>query len=157
MKVSIVACLLIFLFGRCSDFESAAAPEQPDALTIRTGTSFGMCAGYCATDYVFNGTSATLTQSGTRTQTQNSPKTCQSTLSPADWTALKALADVDAFGKQPETLGCPDCADGGAEYVELQQGDRKHRVTFEFNKTIPGFEPLVEALRRQRAAFTECK
>ena len=151
--------MAVLTLGRCTQNTTLAPADtaSTDDLTIRTGTSFGMCAGYCQRDYVFNGTSATLTQNGTRSQAQIPAKTCQTTISQTDWNALKALANFDAFSGKPATLGCPDCADGGAEYIELQSGDRKHRVTFEFNKTIPGFEPLVDALREQREVFNECK
>ena len=156
MKQLFFSCLIVLLLSRCTE-STVQTAANPDALIIRTGTSFGMCVGYCQNDYVFNGTSVTLTQNGTRTQAQSPAKTCQTTLSPADWNALRALANMDAFSGKPETLGCPDCADGGAEYIELETGDRRHRVTFEFNKTIPGFEPLVDALRKQREAYKECK
>lgn len=159
MKLLLLSFLIALALGRCTESKvlTAADPTLTDALTIRTGTSFGMCVGYCRSDYVFNGTSVTLTQNGTRTQAQHPAKTCQTTISPAEWDALKAVADFDSFSGQPETLGCPDCADGGAEYIELQTGDRKHRVTFEPSKPIPGFEPLVDALRKRRDAFKECK
>lgn len=153
-----IVWMAVLTLGRCTQNTelTPADTASTNAVIIRTGTSFGMCVGYCQSDYVFNGTSATLTQNGTRTQ-QAPTKTCQTTISQADWDALRALVNVDAFSSKPTTLGCPDCADGGAEYIELQMGDQKHRVTFEFNKTIPGFEPLVNALRKRREAFKECK
>lgn len=159
MKQLLLSLLIALALGRCTENKVLTAddPAPTDAFTIRTGTSFGMCVGYCRSDYVFNGTSVTLTQNGTRTQAQSPTKTCQTTISPTDWDALKAAADFDSFSRQPETLGCPDCADGGAEYIELQMGDRKHRVTFEPSKPIPGFEPLVDALRKRRDAFKECQ
>jgi hypothetical protein len=118
-----------------------------------------MCIGYCLFDYEFNGTLVTLTQTEASRNPRNPAKTCQFTISDDVWNALKtAAANVDAFTKQPDRIGCPDCADGGAEYIELQTGDQKHRVTFEYGSgTIPGFEPLVEALRAQRKALNECK
>lgn len=128
-----------------------------DSLIIRTGTSFGMCVGdQCRKDYVLTGTSLTLTHGG---QSRGAPipsKTCRKTLDVADWNALKAAVNLNAFSQQPETIGCPDCADGGAEYIELEQGDIKHRVTFPYGQTIPGFEPLVTALRQQRNQFDSC-
>lgn len=159
MKPILLTFLITLMLGRCTETNvlTNADAAATDALTIRTGTSFGMCVGYCQSDYVFNGTSVTLTQNGTRTQAQSPTKTCQITISPTEWETLKSLANIDAFSSKAETLGCPDCADGGAEYVELQTGDRKHRVSFEYNKTIPGFEPLVDALRKRRDAFKECK
>lgn len=155
--MTLIALFLIALFSQCSSV-AVQAPADTDALTVRSGTSFGMCVGNsCQKDYVFNGTSVTLTQSGTRTQSQSPARTCQSRLSAAEWSTLKVASNLDAFQKQPEIIGCPDCADGGAEYIELQQGDSKHRVTFPFGKTIPGFEPLVDALRQQRERFAECQ
>lgn len=159
MKLLLLFCMAVLTLSRCTQSTALTPADEAlaDGLVIRTGTSFGMCTGYCQSDYTFNGTSVTLTQNGTRTQAQSPAKTCQTTLSAADGEALRALANFDAFSSKPATLGCPDCADGGAEYIELQTGDRKHRVTFEFGKTIPGFEPLVNALRRQREGFKECR
>jgi len=155
MKQILLSFVIALTMSQCT--ENRVRPITDESLTIRSGTSFGMCIGYCQNDYTFNGTSATLIQSGIRTQNETPTKTCQAVISPADWNGLKALADFDAFSNVSTTLGCPDCADGGAEYVELQTGDRKHRVTFEFNKTIPGFEPLVDALRKARESVKDCK
>lgn len=157
MKPILLTFLITLMLGRCT--ENNVLTNTGADITIRTGTSFGMCVGYCQNEYVFNGTSVTLTQNknGTRSQAQSPTRTCQTTISPAEWEALKGLANIDTFSSKAETLGCPDCADGGAEYIELQTGDRKHRVTFEYNKTIPGFELLVDALRKRREAFKDCK
>lgn len=157
MKAITLIVLLLIGFGPCQTrLTPQSADDITDTLTIRTGTAFGMCAGdYCVRDYVFNGTRVTLTHRGTRSQTAS--QSCQSTISQADWIALKANANLDSFDKQPAVLGCPDCADGGAEYIELQVGEQKHRVTFPVGTTIPGFESLVTGLRNQRAAFNECK
>lgn len=155
MKTTVVFLLLLITLGRCTQSKDISAEGSSDALIIRTGTSFGFCVGYCQKEYVFRETDVTLTQ------TSRSPvqpvKTCQTALSQADWNALKAAANVTVLSQQPETLGCPDCADGGAEFIELQTGEQKHRVTFEYGKTIPGLEPLVDALRNQRNQFAECK
>ncbi|MDB5240295.1 MAG: hypothetical protein JWP57_920, partial [Spirosoma sp.] len=63
--------LLLFVFAlamsRCT--ENRVRPITDEALTIRSGTSFGMCMGYCQNNYTLNGTNVTLIQSGTRTQT----------------------------------------------------------------------------------------
>jgi hypothetical protein len=155
MKQIFLSFVITLTMSQCT--ENRVRPITDEALTIRSGTSFGMCIGYCQMDYTFNGTNVTFTQSGTRSQNETPTKTCQAAISPADWNAIKALADFDAFSKVPTTLGCPDCADGGAEYIELQAGDSKHRVTFEFNNTIQGFEPLVDALRKARESAKDCK
>lgn len=156
MKLSVVTLLFLTILGRCTP-GTISGERLSDAATIRTGTSFGMCAGYCQKDYVLNGTNVTLTTSSNNNPTQYPTRTCQTTISQESWTSLKDFVNLDAFNKLPERLGCPDCADGGAEYIEIESGDQRHRVTFEYGKTIPGFESLVSNLRAQRERFDECK
>ncbi len=140
-----------------SGCQKTSVQSVNDSLIIRTGTSFGMCVGdKCRKDYVLNGTSATLTQSGSGRGNPIPAKTCQKQLSANDWNALKAAVDFSTFNQQPDVIGCPDCADGGAEYIELEQGDSKHRVTFPYGQTIAGFESLVTTLRQQRNQFDSC-
>jgi hypothetical protein len=159
MKAIAVAVLFIVAFSHCTTKVSPQTKEGvSDELTVRTGTSFGMCIGdHCVSDYVFNGTNVTLTHKSQRPQQQPASKSCQFTISQTDWNTIKANVNLDAFGKQPARIGCPDCADGGAEYVELELGDQKHRVTFPYGETIPGFESLVSKLREHRDAFQTCQ
>ena len=157
MKSVVLLVLLITSFVRCVDsFTPQTAQDKTGELIIRSGTSFGMCTGYCQHDYTFNGTSVTLVQSSVRPQTTLPPKSCQSTISPADWATLKAAANLELFSKQPNLIGCPDCTDAGSEYVEIQVDTQKYRVTFPAGRTISGFESLVNALRHQREAFKNC-
>lgn len=158
MKPVIISVLLVVVFVRCMSNLTPQTPQNvaTEKLTIRTGTSFNMCVGYCKNDYVFNGISATLAQSGSLPQAQVTPRSCQSTISQTQWNDIKALANLDAFSKTATVLGCPDCTDGGAEYIEIQVDNRKHRVTFPYGKTIPGFEPLVDILRTQRNTLKTC-
>ncbi len=99
MKLTGVALLFVLIFGRCS--QSTVLSEglsSTDTLTIRTGTSFGMCIGYCVKDYVFSGTRVDLTMLN-RSRTQTSTKTCQTTISQETWRSLKELANPVAFSK----------------------------------------------------------
>ncbi|WP_460956172.1 hypothetical protein [Spirosoma litoris] len=156
MKTISIAVLFLVGLGRCT---SSLSPQESisDDLIIRTGTRFGMCMGtQCVKDFVFNGTSVTLTQKNVQPRAQSTSQSCQSTISLSDWQSLKANANLDAFSKKDTIIGCPDCADGGAEYIELQLGEQKHRVTFPYGETIPGFESLVSSLRSQRATTKDC-
>jgi len=154
MNYFLTLLVSLLLSASCSKITEQAVT---DAIIIRSGTSFGMCVGdKCRKDYVLTGTTVTLTQSGNGRGTPLPPKTCQQSLSSVDWNNLKAAVNLSAFTQQPAVLGCPDCADGGAEYIELEEGDTKHRVTFPYGQTIPGFEPLVTALRQQRNQFDGC-
>jgi hypothetical protein len=155
MKLITITFLFLTVLGRCTP-GTVAGERLSDTATIRTGTSFGMCAGYCQKDYVLTGINLTLTTTS-RNPAQYPAKTCQTTISQESWNSLKDRVNPDTFTKLPERLGCPDCADGGAEYIEIETGGQKHRVTFEYGHTIPGFESLVSDLRSQREKFDECK
>ena len=155
MKLLSISLLFLATLGRCTP-GAVSGERLPDAAIIRMGTSFGMCNGYCRKDYAVNGSSLTLTASS-HTPAQYPTKTCQTMISQESWNSLKDLVNPDTFNKLPERLGCPDCADGGAEYIEIELNDQRHRVTFEYGQTIPGFESLVNALRTQRERLPECK
>ena len=154
MKKMIVSALLLVVLGSCQqDFNPGT---NGSSLTVRSGTSFGMCVGYCQQEVVIDNKNTVFTKTS-REPDKNPTINCQKQTDMGTWNDIATKVNFDAFQKVPETLGCPDCADGGAEYVEIQLNDSRHRVTFEYNKTIPGFEDLVSAVRQQRNAFADCK
>lgn len=157
MKTILVFISLLGFAARCTDQPLVSAEIPSDTVIIRSGTSFGMCIGYCVKDMELIGTQATFTKRSYRDEAKYPTRTCTKVISADKASALKALAQLNEFRKQPEVIGCPDCADGGAEYVEIQVGEVKHRVKFEYGKTIPGFEALVKDLRAQRDLFSDCE
>ena len=73
-----------------------------------------------------------------------------------DWQEIiNAASNFDAFKNLNEVYGCPDCADGGAEFIEIIKNEEVHRVTFEYNKSVQRFEKLIELMRNHRAMFSE--
>src|SRR5687767_9814391 len=88
------------------------SPDLPGSdadLIVRSGTSFGMCIGRCITELSIEGEEAVLLE---RSRDGSNPRTRTARLTAEEWAALVALADVDDFDNLPETIGCPDCADG---------------------------------------------
>ncbi|GAB3766213.1 hypothetical protein [Spirosoma pomorum] len=154
MKLLAIILVMALLADRCTG--SVTETVNPDNVVVRTGTSFGMCVGYCNQDYVVQGSTITLTQRINGDPRQRPTKTCQFSLDAGVQKQLLAMINLTQFKQQPATIGCPDCADGGAEYIEVQVGEQKHRVTFDYGRTIPGFEPLVDLLRQQRNQFKAC-
>ena len=67
-----------------------------------------------------------------------------------DWTKLVGPLDVKKFNKMKESYGCPDCADGGSEYIEIKTMGGTKRVTIEYGTAFPDLEPLLTELRTQR-------
>jgi hypothetical protein len=152
MKTKLIL-LLAWLMLNCT----AITPITPaDDLIIRTGTSFGFCIGYCNKTLELTSNKATF--NNTSRETAKYPtKTCTGTTDASTWASLKTMLTNTGFSQEPETIGCPDCADGGAEFIEIEQGGKKHRVTFEYGKTIPGFGSVVTTLRQEREKFKDCK
>ncbi|MCY7357618.1 MAG: hypothetical protein LH609_09120 [Rudanella sp.] len=155
MKIALVSLLLISLV-RCSEQPLVTTENTADTVIIRSGTLFGMCIGYCNKDMELVATTATFTKKS-RDSAKYPTRTCTKAIAAPKSAELNALARFTEFMKLPQTIGCPDCADGGAEYLELQLGQQQHRVTFENGKTIPGFEMLVKELRTQRDLFSDCQ
>ncbi len=124
----------------------ALVRPTPAAPVVALESSFGMCQGYCATRLAVSPDGvATFTETDRRGAR---PERVRSrALTPAERASLAEA--VAASRVATETLGCPDCADGGAEVVEL--GDQ--RVTFEYAEDAGGASPLAEALREIRETF----
>ena len=53
----------------------------------------------------------------------------------------------------PEIVGCPDCADGGGEWIEVNVAGESHRVTFGNGVKIDAIQPLIERIRSLRGGF----
>ena len=98
---------------------------------IKYGTSFGECIGYCKHEMVLK--SGNLTFNFISWSDTLQPIIRTDTLKVVDWDSIKSDFGIKDFFELPETIGCPDCADGGAEWLEIQllNGD-KHKVTFEY-------------------------
>jgi hypothetical protein len=85
------------------------------------------------------------------------PKTCQQVLPSPDWAALQTQFDAAAFARLPETIGCPDCADGGAEWLELTYQGQTRRVTFEHGRPVAEIAPFLAQVRQLRERMNNCE
>ena len=116
--------------------------------TIKTGTSFGECVGYCKTEVVINSKNIIYIRSS---WDNSKPEVKQEIPISADkWNALVNALDVKKFAILPEVIGCPDCADGGAEWVEVFNEKTTKKVTFEYGASVSGIDSLVKILREIR-------
>lgn len=149
----VVAMLLPVVLTACQLIGSSDSIDE--GITISTGQTFGFCIGYCERVLTLSESESTLT---TRTSQPGAPDPEYPTvqqdwpLRASQWDSLVALVDEDVFRSRDAVYGCPDCADGGAEYIEITfaPGDTS-RVTFEFGATVDGIDDLItyaRALRR---------
>lgn len=135
-------------------------PETPtdDGRTLRVehGTSFGMCLGYCTTTLHVDADSTVLTLTpGGRGDTSIPERRFAIATPPDRWAQIAAHAGSTAVDALPETIGCPDCADGGAEWIEVMDAGGTARVTYEHGAAVEPVAALQEALRALRAHFDD--
>ncbi|CAF1300655.1 unnamed protein product [Rotaria sordida] len=51
--------------------------------------------------------------------------------SSSQWEQLISLLDLETFTALADRIGCPGCADGGIEWIQVDWADATKRVTFE--------------------------
>lgn len=123
--------------------------------TISYGTSFGMCVGHCKNELTLQENSSSLVRTSWNNELE--PIVCQIDITEEDWILLLHDTDQDRLKALPDIIGCPDCADGGAEWVSIQTADGfQKKVTFEYAKTPASITPLVERLRAIFTAHDDC-
>lgn len=118
---------------------------------VSSGTSFGFCFGYCFTELVLEPGSARLTESS-RDVAAYPTKTRSRALTAEEWSRIRGLADPSVMATVAGVHGCPDCADGGAEWVEVRTARDSIRATFEYGRDLEPIAALqaeVRALREQ--------
>lgn len=124
---------------------SCSEEHLRDFNTIKYGTSFGMCEGYCTISITIQNDSALYEKSSLSDEATYPSTECESNF--PQYADFRSQIDPEVFYDLPETIGCPDCADGGAEWIELQSSKTSHRVTFELGKAPEEFNNYIENLR----------
>jgi hypothetical protein len=113
---------------------------------IKYGMSFGECSGYCITE----NTLEELIRTNVRItwhEIPNHPRLTEVTdLNQAYWNSFNASLDFKSFLKLPKRIGCPDCHDGGASWIEISKSGVIHKVTFEYMHPPKELLGLIELL-----------
>lgn len=123
-------------------------------IEIRYGDSFGFCAGYCWKEVAVTGAHVDFQKGGWNDAVET--KSCTRDNSCAEWISLSNKIDVTSFFSLEEVIGCPDCADGGAEWVEIKIASSMHKVTFEYGKAPAEMSAYIGDLRDLASSFANC-
>lgn len=151
-KVRLLIQLLLLSFLFLSSCEDNEDHNQINYTEIKSGTFFGLCYGYCQTQIDIINKNVIFTVSGW--DTTNYPiKTLDGILSNQEWDSLLELIDMDTLLSLDNIIGCPDCADGGGEWIEITKADTIKRVTFEYGMTVEPIQNLIEKVRVIRERF----
>lgn len=147
-KLGLAAAL--FSLAACA---SAPAQAPSEIRQIVSTTSFGMCVGYCTTRLEITEGQAVLIRDGRggRGGAELPDQRFTATLTPDEWQELSRLAAATDLSDLPPTIGCPDCADGGAESLSINGAAP---TTFDFGATINQAQPLLERVRALRERLT---
>lgn len=138
--LSVVALLIITGFSSCNT-----------QMTIARGTSFGHCVGFCNKELIVSKKQIIYNQwkNGDQPDKKGSSKILQQEV----YNKMVSDFNFKDFYTLDQTIGCPDCADGGAEWIEVKKGSNTRRVTFEYGKAPEQIKSTVEQLNKMQAEF----
>ena len=128
--------------------------DDNEIVQINYGISFGECIGYCKHDIHLESGIIRYTNSGWSDTIETT--TCTDFLAKESWDSYTSAIDIKSFFKLPETIGCPDCTDGGAEFIEIITSGEKHKVTFEYFNEPETLREIIVGLRGQIEQGENC-
>ena len=144
----IFAAFCLFLFSNCKKGKI----NKLDSISY--GTSFGMCTGYCAQSIVISDSKLTFSKS--KNGSTPDTKTCSKTISETEVNAIKDLLNASQISNLPEVIGCPDCADGGAEWISVTADGKTYKITYDYGKAPKELEAAVARLKVLKDGFKDC-
>ena len=129
--------------------------ETEDVRSISSGLSFGRCGGYCqqSINATLHPSQLIASKKANFDETSYPPLQRQFPFSSNQWTQLVSLLNSKVFTELDDTIGCPGCADGGIEWIQVDWIDATKRVTFENGRNIKGIEELTEKLQQMREEY----
>lgn len=160
MKIQFLILMILstlFLLNCEKENEVSVNQASMGDYTINYGTSFGMCVGPCKKELNIANSNLLFTvyYNEGRGAVGGNPITYKEVLDADFQSTITKNLNYESFKKLNEVIGCPDCADGGAEWVEIVKGDSKYKVTFEYNKPPKEIETLVKTLREKKEYFEQ--
>ena len=82
-------------------------------------------------------------------------KTSELSISRDQYADLCSLCSLNSFQELEETIGCPDCYDQGAEWIEITTPSFTKKITFSYGEKIKVIENLQTKIREIRTQFVE--
>jgi len=146
--------LIICVFCLILSFSACKKGRIKNLNSIGYGSSFGMCVGYCSNNLMISDLKLTFSKS--KNGQPADTKTCYKSISETEVNAIQDLLNPDKISALPEVIGCPDCADGGAEWVAINADGKQYKITFEYGKAPKELEAAVAKLKVLLASFKDC-
>lgn len=142
----------LFIILVANAFSAFATDSAP--VTIKYGTSFGNCSGYCLTEIEVSSKRVVFRATGHLQIERVTPANKTDKLNGTEWREIIRLVDKRIFLALPLQIGCPDCADGGAEWIEVTfRPAETKRVTYEHRNAPSEIRELAKALNEVHSRF----
>lgn len=145
LKISTILLTLFITPGCGKD-------DIPKLETIKYGSFSSNCVGKCNIELTISKSTFNIVKRDIATL---DPLHCVKFMENSEFKALTDKIDVDAFNALNENYE-RSCADCPTEWIEIQQYDGKHRVTFTFDTAPEAVKPYLTSLRSYANSFTEC-
>ncbi|MFT4733111.1 MAG: hypothetical protein ACI9DJ_000600 [Algoriphagus sp.] len=145
---------LLFSFLICFGCNKAVGPEPADGFEYFSyGSFFGECLGYCQTEIKIE--KELVKQKATGWNLEGELPIIERTevINQSYFEELTKYLDFNKFKKLNEVLGCPDCKDGGGEWVEIKRNGRTYKITFEYGNEPKELSKTIRLLRAYTVAF----
>lgn len=128
--------------------------DNPDDIQkIYYGTSFGECLGYCNKSIEVSDKKVKFIKSGWDTDGLLPVKKSTESFTKEEWDILVEAINKDRFLELNAVYGCPDCIDGGAEWIQIEIIDSAYTVSFEYLREPPSLTDIADKLRELMAEF----
>ncbi|MEQ9468541.1 MAG: hypothetical protein RLN88_14100 [Ekhidna sp.] len=119
---------------------------------IKYGTSFGMCMGYCTQILIIENNIAS--KKLVSRNESDSEKSCSRSINSSE---IFSQVNRERFNDLPETIGCPDCADGGSEWIEITTNIGSKKVIYEYGKEPNEVKGYIDDLRSLYEELGTCE
>ena len=150
LSITVIGILLSGLLLGCEE----ELPDSPwDISYISYGTSFGECLGYCVKSTMLTDSIISFLKSGWNMEGRLPDIYFSRIQNIEDWESLLEEVDFNEFTQLDSIIGCPDCADGGAEWIEIKENGTIYKVIFEYGNEPEAVKPYIEMLRTYLDSF----
>gem|GEM_PF-497763 len=129
MLRNIAVLVLIASLSNCEEEAGKNDPADPEY--IKYGTSFGECLGYCVKTIKVTDSKIEFYKNGWDLNGILPEVSYTEAINNYYWRMLAEKIDYDSFLRLGTAIGCPDCTDGGAVWIEIKVNDTVHKVIFE--------------------------
>lgn len=147
MKYMLIGLTAALLGAFATAQAAPPAPAKPLS-RIAYGIAYGECMGYCDHSLIITAQRMRLVHKAFLEAEKYPQKVLEKPTRPETWQKLLRLASFQTLKGLPDRIGCPDCTDGGAEWIELQQDAAVKRVTFEPQAGLRQQAALLAELRK---------